>query len=85
MCMGVPMKVLSVDGWVARCMAEGVTKTVNLMLLGGDEVCRGEFVLVHRDHALRKLSAEDADNAWKILREALAMDDARHSQSESPA
>ena len=71
MCLGVPMKVEAVDGWTAQCSAEGSRKVVNLMLIGNEDVRPGDFVLVHRDHALRTLSSTEAKDTWALLKEAL--------------
>lgn len=76
--MGVPMEVVAVDGWTATCVARGVEKLVNIMLVLADDVAVGGFVLVHRDHALQVLTDREAREAWSVLDEALALEDDAH-------
>lgn len=69
MCLGIPMKVVHVDGFLARCVAEGVERDVNLMLVSDEAITVGDFVLVHLGNAIRTLSEEEFDDAWEVLRE----------------
>ena len=66
MCMGVPMQVLSADGIVARCGADGEERTVDLSLVGPQPA--GTWVLVFLGSAREVLDAETAD----LIRKALA-------------
>ena len=72
--MGVPMRVISVDGWSACCEAEGTEKIVHLLFVLEDDVQPGDYVSVHRDHAMKVLSPHEAQVAWSVLREALDME-----------
>jgi hydrogenase expression/formation protein HypC len=68
MCMGVPMEVVEVlEGMVARCQALGVTREVNLMLLGDDPVRAGDHVLVHLGMAVRVLTPDEAEDLWDVM------------------
>lgn len=68
MCLGIPMQVIEVEGFLARCVAEGVERDVNVMLLGED-VQPGSHVLVHLGHAVRALSPEEFEDAWSVLKD----------------
>jgi hydrogenase expression/formation protein HypC len=75
MCLGVPMQVAAREGYIARCEAGGISRTVNLFLLQHDDICLGDHVMVHVGYAIQKIDAADAETVWKLLDEALAGDD----------
>jgi hydrogenase expression/formation protein HypC len=67
MCLAVPMKVRSVDGFNAVCEAKGIEREVSLFMLQGEEVAPGDHVLVHVGYAIQKVSEEDARSAWELF------------------
>jgi len=67
MCLAVPMKVRSVDGFNAVCEAKGIEREVSLFMLQGDEVAPGDHVLVHVGYAIQKVSEEEARSAWELF------------------
>jgi hydrogenase expression/formation protein HypC len=67
MCLAVPMKVRSVDGFNAVCEAKGIEREVSLFMLQGDEVAPGDHVLVHVGYAIQKVSEEDARSTWELF------------------
>jgi len=68
MCVGVPMQVISIDGDQAMTEVDGVKREASLMLLG-DEVAVGDFVIVHAGFAISKLDEEDARETLAMMRE----------------
>jgi hydrogenase expression/formation protein HypC len=76
MCMGIPMQITGIDGLVARCEAKGVERQASLLMLG-DEVSVGDFVVVHLGHAIERIDAERAAEAWAIYDEMLALEEQR--------
>ena len=72
MCLGIPMRVIRVDGLLARCEAKGVERDVNLLMLHGDDVKAGDFVMVHLGHAIQRMTPQDAQAAWDLYDEMLA-------------
>lgn len=72
MCLGIPMQVVAVDGYVARCSAKGVERDVNLFLLQDDKPAIGEFVMVHVGYAIQKMTLHEARSAWEIYDQMLA-------------
>jgi hydrogenase expression/formation protein HypC len=66
------MQVTHIDGLEARCEAKGRVCTVNLMLLLGEELQPGDFVVVHTGHATERISPERAHDAWSLYDEMLA-------------
>jgi hydrogenase expression/formation protein HypC len=67
MCLAVPMKVRSVDGFSAVCEAKGIEREVSLFMLQGEQVDPGDHVLVHVGYAIQKVSEEDARTTWDLI------------------
>lgn len=72
MCLGIPMKVVEIDGFMARCEAKGVMRDVSLFMLQHEQVEPGDHVMVHVGYALEKMTEHDARSAWEIYDEMLA-------------
>lgn len=72
MCLGIPMKVIAVDGYLARCEAKGVERDVSLFMMQDEPVDIGEFVMVHVGYAIQKMTEQDARSAWEIYDQMLA-------------
>jgi len=71
MCLGIPMRVVEVDGFNARCEAKGVERDVSLFLLQHEPVATGDFVMVHVGYAIQKMTEEEALSAWELYDEVL--------------
>ena len=69
MCLGVPMRVIDIEGETAVCEIDGVQKDASLMMV--DEVAVGDFVLIHAGFAIEKLDQEDAEETMRLFRELL--------------
>ena len=76
MCLGIPMQVMAVDGYVARCNAKGIERDVSLFLLQDQLVSLGDWVMVHVGYALQKMSAQEARSAWELYDQFLAAEEA---------
>ncbi len=74
MCLAIPMRVVERDGFVARCDAKGIERSVNLLLLQHEDVQPGDHVLVHVGYAIQKISATEAGDVWRLLDEVLHAD-----------
>jgi len=72
MCLGIPMQVDEVNGFVARCSAKGVEREVNLFLMQGEPVAVGDYVMVHVGYAIQKMTEQEARSAWELYDEMLA-------------
>ena len=76
MCLGIPMQVLEINGYNARCSAKGVERDVNLFMIQDQPVADGDFVMVHVGYAIQKMTEEEARTAWEVYDEMLgAMDE----------
>ena len=75
MCLAIPMQVVDVDGFNARCEAKGIEREVSLFMMQDEPVDPGDFVMVHVGYAIQKVSQQDAQSAWELFDQVLeAMD-----------
>lgn len=74
MCLGIPMKIVSVDGHMAQCEAKGVAREVNMFMMQDESCVIGDFVMVHIGYAIQKMSADEAESAWEILDQMMTAD-----------
>lgn len=72
MCLGIPMQIQSIDGFVARCTAKGAEREVNLFMLQHESPAVGDFVVVHLGYAVDRVTPEEAVAAWEIYDQLLA-------------
>jgi len=67
MCLAIPMRVVSIQNFIARCEARGVSREVSLFLLAEGSVAVGDHVLVHVGYAIQSLSQPDATASWDLF------------------
>ena len=72
MCLGIPMQIKSIDGFMARCEAKGVERDVSLFMMQDDKLVVDDFIVVHVGYAIQKISPQEAQTAWQIYDEMLA-------------
>ena len=72
MCLGIPMQINSIDGFMARCEAKGVERDVSLFMMQDDKLEVDDFIVVHVGYAIQKISPQEAQTAWQIYDEMLA-------------
>lgn len=71
MCLGVPMRIIEIDGFTARCEARGIERKASLFLLQHEALGVGDLVMIHVGNAIQKMSEEDAKTAWDLYDEML--------------
>ena len=76
MCLGIPMQVVEINGYNARCEARGVERTVSLFMMQDDNVQVGDNLMIHVGYAIQKMTEEEARSAWEIYDEILAAETA---------
>ena len=74
MCLGIPMQIKSIDGFVANCEAKGVQREVSLFMLQDEEFSVDDFVVVHVGYAIQKITPAEARTAWDMYELILAGD-----------
>jgi len=75
MCLGIPMQIVEIDGFNARCTAKGVERDVSLFMLQHEPLASGDYVMVHVGYAIQKMTQQEADSTWELLDEILALED----------
>lgn len=78
MCLGIPMQVVEINGFNARCEAKGVEREVSLFMLQHEAVNIGDFVVVHVGYAIQKMTEAEAQSAWEIYDQILAAEEAQN-------
>ncbi len=71
MCLAIPMQIIEIDGYVARCEAKGVQRDVSLFMLQDEELAIDDFVMVHVGYAIQKVTEKDARSSWELFDEIL--------------
>ncbi len=66
MCLGIPMRIISIDGTRAVADSRGVTREVDLSLVA-DDVSPGDFVLVHVGYAIASIEEEEARQTLELF------------------
>ena len=74
MCLGIPMQVCEINGFVATCQAKGVFRDVSLFMLQDEAVDINDFVGVHVGYAIQKITPKEAQTAWELYDQMLAAD-----------
>ncbi len=72
MCLGIPMQVIEVNGFNARCEAKGVEREVSLFMLQDEDIKPGDYVMIHVGYAIQKMSRQEARSAWELFDQMLA-------------
>lgn len=75
MCLGVPGRVIAIDGEVATVDFWGATKQVRLDVVDAP-VAIGDYVLNHVGFAIRRIAAEDVAETLALYDELLRRADA---------
>lgn len=65
MCLGIPMKIVSIKGDDADVSAGGLRRKANISLLKDARV--GEYVLVHAGFAIEKVKTKEARATLKVI------------------
>ncbi|MDH3282887.1 MAG: HypC/HybG/HupF family hydrogenase formation chaperone [Gammaproteobacteria bacterium] len=76
MCLAIPMQIVEVDGFNARCQAKGIERDVSLFMMQDQEVIEGDYVMVHVGYAIQKVTPQQARSTWELLDQVLAAEQA---------
>ena len=74
MCLGIPMQIKSIEGFMANCEAKGVHREVSLFMLQDEDFQIDDYVVVHVGYAIQKISQQEARTAWELYDQMLAGD-----------
>jgi hydrogenase expression/formation protein HypC len=68
------MQVVSIDGDDIVAEVDGVRRSASLMMLG-DEVKVGDFLIIHAGFAISKLDEEEARETIRLMKEVFTEED----------
>ncbi len=74
MCLGIPMRIRGINGFIACCEAKGVERDVSLFMLQDEPLSVDDFVVVHVGYAIQKISPEEAQTAWELYDQMLTVE-----------
>ncbi|MBG7601694.1 MAG: HypC/HybG/HupF family hydrogenase formation chaperone [Gammaproteobacteria bacterium] len=84
MCLGIPMQVMEIDDFMARCEAKGIMRDVSLFMLQHENIEPGDYVVVHVGYAIQKMTEHEARSAWEIYDEMLDLEAEQHKNGILP-
>ena len=71
MCLGIPMRIKAIDGFIAHCEAKGVERDVSLFMMQDEKLDPDDFIVVHVGYAIQKISPQEAQTAWELYDQML--------------
>jgi hydrogenase expression/formation protein HypC len=71
MCLGIPMQITAINGYLAHCEARNVVRDVSLFLLQEENLQAGDYIVTHLGYAIQKITAQEARIAWELYDEML--------------
>jgi hydrogenase expression/formation protein HypC len=83
MCLGIPMQIVEINQFIARCAAKGVERDVSLFMLQHEALSAGDYVMVHVGYAIQKMSEQEAQSSWELLDEMVRLQDEINAQLAS--
>ncbi len=66
MCLGIPMQIKSITGYMENCEAKGVERDVSLFMMQDDELLVDDSVVVHVGYAIQKITPQEARTALDL-------------------
>lgn len=66
MCLGIPMQLVERDGNDGVAEAGGIRKNVRLDLI--EDVCIGDYILIHTGYAIEKLDEREALETLELIK-----------------
>ncbi|HIE52792.1 MAG TPA: HypC/HybG/HupF family hydrogenase formation chaperone [Armatimonadetes bacterium] len=71
MCLGIPMRVVEINGSLATVESGGVRREVSIQLVEGVQV--GDYVIVHAGFAISVLDEDLAQETLAIIEEMASL------------
>jgi len=67
MCLGIPMKILKIDGDFAQVESGRLIRTANIQMLKRLKI--GDYIIMHAGFAIQKVDKKRAKETLKIINE----------------
>lgn len=77
MCLAIPMKIIEINRFMARCEAGGVQRDVSLFMLQDTALAINDFVMVHVGYAIQKVAEVQAQSAWETFDQMLSTEESK--------
>ena len=72
MCIGIPAKVVEIQGTSGKVDYQGVQRETSFLMLPDVKV--GDYVILHAGFAIKKLSAEEAEETLRLIEEMVRIE-----------
>lgn len=82
MCLGIPGKLVEINGDVGKIDLSGVRREIRLSLV--EDVQIGDYVLVHAGFAIQKLDEDEALKTLALIREMAEATDPQDGGNAPP-
>jgi len=69
MCLAIPARVKSIDGYQAEVDIGGITRQISIQLT--PEVKEGDYVLLHTGYAINVIDEVEAEETLELLKELI--------------
>lgn len=69
MCLGIPGRIIEINGSTAVIDVAGARKTVSMALL--DKAGMGDYVIVHAGFAIEKIDTQKAEETLRLINEVI--------------
>jgi hydrogenase expression/formation protein HypC len=66
MCLGIPMKIIKIEGDKAIVKTDGLKREANISLIKNPKV--GEYIMIHAGFAIEKIKESEAKKTLKALK-----------------
>ena len=67
MCLGIPMRIKSINGEFAEVESGRLNRTINIQMLSSVKV--GDYVIVHAGFAIQKVDPDKAKETLRLVDE----------------
>lgn len=72
MCIGIPAKVVEIQGTSGKVDYQGVQRETSFLMLPEAKV--GDYVILHAGFAIKKLSEEEAEETLRLIEEMVRIE-----------
>ena len=83
MCLAIPMQIIEINGFVARCEAKGVQRDVSLFMLQDEPLSCMDYIMVHVGYAIQKITEQDALSSWELFDEIRQVSEQNREQTQA--
>ncbi len=73
MCIGIPAKVVEINGSTGKVDYQGVVRETSFVML--PDVKIGDYVILHAGFAIKQLSEEDAAETLKLIEKMIDIEE----------